>query len=277
MGPSPRARNGLGAAAAVCVALLPGCLGSDDDGPAKSVPERVDSTARYEGERAAVASILERWEETVLADDAGLACRDVFAVEENRGYDTDNGGVRFCERDDANSPAAIIAAAGGEDAYDLVVEAIVLDRRAGGDLSAKARITAGRTREVVSLRNSDQGGWRITSRTFPEAWGRSRQDDCRLAVELQASLVGPPRGADNPREAALDGVFAEQARRVLRHGGSFEIAQISYRPDYTHLYALQSPEGQLLSAYPVGVWGPRSYDASSKYFCQDGRLTGIIA
>jgi hypothetical protein len=257
------------------LAGAPGCLGSDDDG--EQPPARVDSTARFSGERAEVAAVLERWEEAVLADDVGFICRRLFAVEENHGFDDDNGGVRYCERDAANSPGRILAAAGGTEEYDVVAHAIELEDRDGPRLDAQARISAGASLELVTLRTSDEGEWRIISRSFPDAWGKPAKGDCALETELIASLAAPARESDDPREAALEGVFADEVPKIVARGGSFELGRISYRPDYSHVYALQSPGGRLLSAYPVGVWGPRSYDNSSVYMCRGGRLVGIIA
>jgi hypothetical protein len=252
-----------------------GCLGSDEPERATE-PSRVDSAARFEGERAEVAELLERWERAVLAEDVGVICRQLFAIEENHGFDDDNGGVRYCELDDANSPTEILGAAGGAEDYDVVAHAIVLEDGDGPRLAAQARISAGASIEIVTLRTSDAGDWRIVARSFPDAWGKSGGESCKLATQKIASTVAPLRPADGPREAALQGVFADQARSVLRRGGAFELARITYRPDYAHVYALRNGEGQLLKAYPVGVWGPRSYDASSVYFCRGRHLAGYI-
>ncbi len=252
-----------------------GCLGSDDAGDDAS--GRLDSTQRFAGERARVAEVLERWEQAVLARDVGVICRQLFAVEENHGFDDDNGGVRYCERDEANSPAATFAAAGGAEEYDVVARAIEMEDRDGPRLGARARISAGASREIVTLRTSAAGDWRIVSRSFPKAWGRPAKGGCALETEKIASLVAPKRESDNPRDAALQGVFAGEVPRVIERGGSFELGRIRFRPDYSHVYALQSPGGRLLRAYPVGVWGPRSYDNSSVYLCRGGRLVGIIA
>lgn len=267
-----RARIALVAAAAVSVAL-PACLGSGDDDPIE-VPNRVDSTMSFQGERAAVASHLERWEQAVLADDISLICDQLVGVLENHGNDNDNGGRRFCERDSANDPNGLIAAAGGEDVYDLIVRDIQLDNQQAGRLRAVARITTGQTREIVSLRSSERA-WRIVARAFPDRSGKPSGGDCQLDVIVGVNLSAPAN-AKTPRQAALRGPFAGEARRLLMRGGSFELAGITYAADYSHLYELRDAQGRLISQFPVGVWGPRSYDASSKYFCRNGEGFGAI-
>ncbi len=54
---------------------------------------RIASTRRhFTGAERQVAQVVEDFESAVLADDVETICRDLLAVEENNGYDEDNGG-----------------------------------------------------------------------------------------------------------------------------------------------------------------------------------------
>ena len=252
-------------------------MGEDESEPAEpSEPARVDSTEDFTGAERQVAQVVEDFEAAVLADDVETICRDLLAVKQNRGYDDDNGGHEFCVTDEANQPDEILAAAGERAAYDLVVESIERDGNKAALKRFKALVDAnGGTQEFVVERYD--GSWAITVRDLSpddELTAERKDRPCeRATISVRTSLV--PHTND-PQKAVLQGPFGTRIERELDKGGSFELDHVAYRPDYVLSYTLRDRKGDFIGAFPVRVWGPRSFDVYSYTFCRDGQMGMII-
>jgi hypothetical protein len=266
------------AAAIMIAANLVGCLGGggEEGEPARAerpAVARVDSSESFTGHRRAVAALLERFEASVRAGDVERICRAWLAVRENREYDDDNGGRRFCEASPLNSPDRELARGGGSYVYDVVVRRIRLHRSRGGEESAIALTSIGTHRDSFLLVHR-RGRWQIQARRL-DGWPRPSKrhvlgSDCdeRTSVILGIRVSGGKRGATTPRQALLASVFAERIERVVAHGGSLDAETIAYAPDYVETWLLRRPDGLALRGYPVRVWGPRSFDAAQVTFCR---------
>jgi len=260
-------------------AVLAGCMGEDEVSTAGK-GSRIDSAEGFSGEKREVAEVVERFEAAVLADDVETICRDLLAVEENRGYDEDNGGRDFCVVDPANQPDSMLSQAGGSDAYDLIVEKVRRDSAVHGRDRFRATVRGGDHVEELSIQLLD-GEWQITSRDLTVDGDSTRlagEYDCDKGghAEIGVNYGGPrPRTAD-PRKAILLGPFGDKARNVLERGGSLELDSTFYRPDYHLMYALADKNGRIIVRFPVTVWGPRNFDTYSMTFCRDGQQGMII-
>jgi hypothetical protein len=265
---------------AACVALT-GCMGRDESEPSEPPePSRVDSATDFTGEERQVAQVVEDFEAAVLADDVETICRDLLAVEENHGYDEDNGGFRYCVKDPANQPSAIAEASGGAGVYDLVVDRVKRDEAVHGRDRYRATTGSGADAEEFYVQSLD-GVWRITARDMSVDGDSTRlagEYDCDDGghTELGVSYAGPLPRTNDPREAILEGPFGDKARNALEDGGSLTLDSVFYRPDYHFMYVLADEKGKILVRFPVGVFGPRELDALEMTFCRNGKQSGVI-
>ncbi len=273
---------------AACAALG-GCMGGDDE-DARPAPARVDSTERFSGEERQVAQVIEQFEAAVLADDVETICRDLLAVEENHGYDEDNGGHDFCVVDPANQPDLLLAEGGGAEAYDLVVERVRREGAIHGIDRFSARVGSEVGSEEFTVQKRD-GEWLITQRDFSIDGASTRlagEFDCDGRGHAAAASAGTgaevlarvgfqkrPK-SDDPRDAILAGPFGAKAEKAIEDGGSLELSSAFYRPDYHLMYALRDEDGKLIVGFPVTVWGPRNFDTYSMTFCRNGQQSAII-
>lgn len=245
-------------ALAVAVFGIAGCFGDEPDKilPVQA-PERVDSAANFTGERHEVAEVIERFERAVVTDDVQTICGDILAVQENHGYDDDNGGRAFCLEDPASQPESILAESGGADAFDLQVAKIVREGTNPARKRYKAQVlVAGRQQEYVV--EKFEGEWAITERDFigDALTGERRDKECELSsLSVRSSLV--PKTND-PSKAVLQGPFGDRVRKALDHRGTFELDHISYRPDYVVSFALRKKDGTFITEFPVRCGGHES-------------------
>jgi hypothetical protein len=262
-------------AASVAALGVTGCLGSDDPDADRAAPVRVDSASRFGGTERAVARTVESYEAAVLAGDVERLCRVVLAVRENHGNDNDNGGRAYCERARPTSPRRVLARAGGEGAFDIVVRHVDVER-GRRHVRARAVSSVAGGPEVFELERA-RGRWRITAHSF----GRLPSDRaglplCEHIAGADLSL-GAALDAETPREALVQGPFGDRIRRTLRNRGALTLAAVSYRPDYLETWALRGAHGRVLRQYPVTVWGPRSFDTSTVVFCNgDGDVLRAV-
>lgn len=254
------------ALAASAPVLFGACLGSSDSGTAgRSTRERVDSTQRFEGRQRQVAAALERFEAAVLDDDVQAVCGDSLRVREDHANDNDNGGARFCTTDPVNTPSALIERAGGEGEYDVVVREIDLVRWKDRIAKAVAELRIGESRETAVLRPGPDG-WRIVARWTTHSLAAAPYS-CNRRVKVHEPLPSRPATL----RAALGGPFAGTVRP-----NSLVLAAVTYRPDYTHIYAVIDEDSTVQRLLPVGVWAPGSFDASSTYLCRNDESVAII-
>ena len=207
-------------------------MGGGDEPPESSAPVRVDSAADFSGAERQVAQVVEDFEAAVLADDVETICRDLLAVEENHGYDEDNGGHDFCVVDPANQPDQILADGGGSEVYDLMVERVKQERAFHGidRFSARVRSEAGIEEFTVQKREDE---WVITQRDFSSDGASTRlagEFDCdekghaasarggESAEVLARVGLQPKPKSDDPRDAILAGPFGDRAQKALRQG-----------------------------------------------------------
>lgn len=256
-------------------------MGANDREPAgSSEADRVDSAANFTDEERHVAEVVEDFEAAVLADDVKTICSDLLAVEENRGYDEDNGGVRYCIKDPSNQPAAILEASGGAGAYDLVVNRVKRDEAVHGRDRYRATTGNGADAEEFYIQRLE-GAWQITARDKSVDGDSTRlagEYDCDGGghAELGVSYTGPLPKTNDPRKAILQGPFGDRARTALEKGGSLTLDSVFYRPDYHFMYVLADKRGKVIARFPVGVFGPRNLDALSMTFCRNGQQGMII-
>lgn len=247
--------------------LFGACLGSSGSEMAeRSTRERVDSTERFEGKKRQVAAALERFEAAVLDDDVQAICGESLRVRGDHANDDDNGGARFCTTDPVNTPSALIERAGGEGEYDLVVREIDLVRWKDRIAKAVAELRIGESRETAVLRPGPDG-WRIVARWTTHSLAADPYS-CNREVKVHEPLPSRPATL----RAALGGPLAGTVRP-----NSLVLAGVTYRPDYTHIYAVIDEEATVQRMLPVGVWAPGSFDASSTHLCRNGRAVAIIA
>ena len=253
-------------------------------------PARVDSTGSFTGADRQVARVVEDFESAVLADDVETICRDLLAVEENKGYDEDNGGHDFCVVDPANQPDLLLAEAGGADAYDLVVDRVWREGAIHGIDRFSARVSSGGGIEEFTIQRRE-GTWLITQRDFSVDGASTRlagEFECggkghaasthgkeASGVFARAGLQPKPQ-SDDPRDAILAGPFGDRAKKAIEKGGSLELSSAFYRPDYHLMYALRDEDGELIVGFPVTVWGAQNFDTYSMTFCRNGQQGMII-
>jgi hypothetical protein len=265
----------LAGVAIFVLSALAGCNDSEPGPTSETADSRVDSAARFGGERRVIATTLEAFEQAVLANDVERICRRYLHVRESRDPDNDNGGRRFCAADPANDPARQIRRAGGDERYDLVVRRIELGPRRrvgahGPTRRAAARVEIGPHRETFML-GKRRLGWDVTARSFAEpALEPGRYDSapgCDSGVSISV-FAGQPE-ARLPRKAVTRGPFGDGVRRALSHGGSLSLAGVEYSPDYRHTYLLRNASGRVERGFPVTVYRYDSFDASEALICSE--------
>ena len=234
------------------------CFGSSESEPAVGT-DRVNSAEHFSGEKRHVAAALERFEAGVLAGDVTAICEDSLRIRDDHGNDDDNGGMRFCTSDPVNSPSALIERAGGEGEYDVVVRDVALVRWRDRLAKAVADVRIGASSEAFVLRPGPNG-WRIVTRAATLALATDPHS-CERNLRVREPL--PSRSAT--LRAALEGPFGRATSPE-----DLVLGTVTYRPDYRHIYAVIGDDDRVRRMFPVGVWDPGSFDASSVYLCRNG-------
>jgi hypothetical protein len=126
-------RHALALAFLASTLIATGCSGGTQDEtgrPAEAISEGVDSTQRFQGQRRAIAGVIEDYEAAVRAGDAAALCRRVVRLDRKR---VSHAEIARCIGDPNND--AIADAAEARAALDLVVRRIVLVPRRPRDVA----------------------------------------------------------------------------------------------------------------------------------------------
>lgn len=254
--------------------LIAGCGG--DEARDQPTPT-IDSRLEFSGVERDVASVLEEFQEAVTSLDTATLCGQIYAVQENRHFDSDNGGQALCERDPLLSPESELQSHGGADGYDVVVESVNVSEGGNASLPWRARATAnaevGGQSETFMLQRGD-GGWRIVARGFvdrdrtgPRPYGFAL--GCRSNSLLSVSVLSISRTPrrDSARAALLaNRAFGEALRKRLDRGGRLQFAGTAFAPDYIHVFLERDSAGRPVANYPVQRLGAE-WDTSQRARC----------